>query len=65
MQNEYCAEMNAAESGGAAGSRGGTTLMEKNLCYQVPLNDEDLETNLFIPLLEMITKGKFLTFPFP
>ena len=31
--------------------------MEKNLCYQVPLGDEELETNLFIPVLEMITKG--------
>ena len=35
--------------------------MEKNLCYQVPLGDGELETNLFIPVLEMITKGNLWT----
>ena len=37
--------------------------MERNLCYQVPNVDEELDTNLYVPLLEMINKGAGFEMP--
>ena len=54
-QNEFCAEDSTSDDAGSSRKGAAATTMDRNLCYQVPLNEA--ETSLHIPLLEMITKG--------